>query len=203
MIVYKVTNSANGKIYVGATTDSLAGRKHAHFTKHKSNPTRMLFYVALHEFGWDNFVWEILEVCNTRPELMEAEKKHIKELHANDPDVGYNVAEGGDGVIYDGNNGEYEIMTPSGDIIIVKGYKRFCRDNGLNEGALHFTLFPQTRRYVKKDGSVSIYSTISSQHKGFRLLSRFNDYPGREYTQASGNGEHPGHILGDDIVCSA
>jgi hypothetical protein len=122
---------------------------------------------------------------------MAAEKYYIATMKSNNPEFGYNITDGGDGVIYDWNRTTFEVMTPAGDSIIVRGWKQFCRENGLNEGALHNTLSPYTQKYTKKDGTVSVYVTTSSQHRGFRLLARFNDYPGREYTQASGNGEYP------------
>ena len=191
MLVYKVVNNANDKVYVGATTLTLDQRKAEHFKKFRSKSRNHPFYQALHEIGWDNFNWKVVEIFSDRDTLMAAEKYYIATLKANNPECGYNIADGGDGVIYDGNRATFEVLTPQGDSIIVRGWKQFCRENGLNEGSLHNTLFPYTRKYVKKDGTVSVYTVSCSHHRGFRLLARFNDYPGREYTQASGNGEHP------------
>ncbi len=200
MLVYKVENKTNKKCYIGATTLTLDQRKAEHLKKFRSKSRNHLFYKALHSHGWDTFEWSILESFSDRTKLMAAEKIYIALFKSNEAQYGYNMTSGGDGVIMDANRVTFEVMTPSGDIVIVRGWKQFCRDNGLNEGALHYTLFPYTRKYVKQDGSVSVYKSVSSQHRGFKLLARFNDYPGREYTQASGNGEHPESLQDDDIV---
>jgi hypothetical protein len=200
MLIYKVENLIDGKVYIGATTLKLSERKAEHFKKFRAKSRNHLFYQALHAYGWDNFVWTEIARYDTREELMEAEKTFISSYKSNDPIYGYNITDGGDGVIYDGNRVSFEVLTPNGDIIVVRGWKQFCRDNNLNEGALHNTLHPYTRKYIKQDGSISYYTSVSSQHRGFKLLGRFNDYPGREYTQASGNGEHPESLQDGDIV---
>jgi len=73
------------------------------------------------------------------------------------------------------------IETPSGDKIIIKGLRQFCRDNNLTHCKL----------------------SSNSKTKGFRILKRFNDYPEMEYTQASGKGTYPDRTQDKDIVCSA
>jgi hypothetical protein len=200
MLIYSVTNKIDGKVYIGATTLDLDDRKAEHFKKFRNKSRNHLFYQALHEFGWDNFTWDVVKYYDKRDDLMLAEKWFIAKYKSNNPEYGYNITDGGDGVIYDGNRVSFEVLTPSGDVIIVRGWKQFCRDNDLNEGSLHNTLYPYERKYTKKDGSISIYTTVCSHHRGFKLLGRFNDYPGGEYTQASGNGAHPESLQDDDIV---
>jgi len=200
MLIYSATNKTNGKVYIGATTLTLEDRKAEHFKKFRSKSRSHRFYQALYEFGWDNFTWTRLAQYSDYGELMLSEKRYIKKYSANDPEWGYNMTEGGDGVICDENKVSFEVLTPSGDVVVVRGWKQFCRDNNLNEGALHNTLFPYTRTYTKKDGTVSVYTTVCTHHRGFKLLGRFNDYPGGEYTQASGNGAHPESLPDDDIV---
>lgn len=87
MVVYKTTNLINGKIYVGKDECN--------------NPTYLgsgyIFKRAISKYGKTNFNKEILEECNTREFLEEREKFWIKELDATNPNIGYNVAEGGTG----------------------------------------------------------------------------------------------------------
>lgn len=85
MIVYKTTNAINGKFYVGQDS--------------KNDPSYLgsgvLLKKAIEKYGKENFVKEILEVCNTKQQLNEREIFWIEETRARE--VGYNIAEGGHG----------------------------------------------------------------------------------------------------------
>lgn len=85
MVVYKTTNTINGKFYVGQDS--------------KNNPSYLgsgvLLKKAIEKHGRENFVKEILEVCNTKEQLNEREIFWIEETKARE--VGYNLAEGGHG----------------------------------------------------------------------------------------------------------
>jgi hypothetical protein len=72
------------------------------------------------------------------------------------------------------------VRFPDGHIEFVCGIRQFCRDHNLLH--CHFIARGKT--------------------KGFVLLERFTDHPEREYTQASGNGAHPGS-QDEDMVDSA
>lgn len=96
MIIYKVTNTTNGKAYIGQTWRKLNVRKSEHHRASanilKSNPT--LFHLALREFGTANFVWEVLEICTSINHCNEREKFYIKLLGTLEPG-GYNSTTGG------------------------------------------------------------------------------------------------------------
>lgn len=88
MIVYKTTNLANGKIYVGKDR--------------YDNPSYLgsgkMLKAAIAKYGVENFVKETLEDSfSTEEDLDEAERKWIRALNARDRGVGYNIAEGGTG----------------------------------------------------------------------------------------------------------
>ena len=55
MIIYKATNTANGKIYIGLTTLSLERRKIEHFWKANSSNKPYHFYNAIRKYGWNAF----------------------------------------------------------------------------------------------------------------------------------------------------
>lgn len=87
--IYMTINQINGKIYVG---------------KHKSEVFDENYYgsgialkSAMNKYGKDNFFTFMLRSAETLEELNELEKICIKELHAQDNQVGYNIAPGGDG----------------------------------------------------------------------------------------------------------
>lgn len=87
MVVYRITNLINGKIYVG---------------KDKCNRPRYfgsgkVIRLAIKKYGKENFQRDILEVCTSVEHLRERECWWIQHLNARDPNVGYNLTEGGDG----------------------------------------------------------------------------------------------------------
>jgi group I intron endonuclease len=97
MIVYKVTNLVNGKIYIGRTISTLEKRKHDHLME-ASHSYREGFNAPIHkairEFGEDNFKWEIIDRVIFQEYLILCEAKHIEKLNSKIPH-GYNVR-GGD-----------------------------------------------------------------------------------------------------------
>ncbi len=92
MIVYKIENIVNGKIYVGQTKKSLEKRIEQH--KHSKNSC---IGKAIQEYGFENFVYSAIEVCDSAEELNEREKFWIRELNSKFPN-GYNMTNGGEGV---------------------------------------------------------------------------------------------------------
>ncbi|MCK9576236.1 MAG: GIY-YIG nuclease family protein [Candidatus Pacearchaeota archaeon] len=87
MIIYKITNLINGKIYVGQDSHN--------------NPnyfgSGILINKAIKKYGIENFKKEIIDTANTTDELNEKEIFWIKELHAKDSNIGYNLTDGGGG----------------------------------------------------------------------------------------------------------
>ena len=76
--IYKITNTLNGKIYIGQTVKSVQKR----FTQHKNNANKPYFsqivlYKAINKYGFENFQCETLEeVPNEK--LDEREKYWIE-----------------------------------------------------------------------------------------------------------------------------
>jgi len=100
MIIYKITNLVNEKIYIGRTISTLAKRKHDHLLE-ASRPYYDGFntpiHMAIREFGEDNFKWEIIDTVLFQESLILLEKKYIETLNCKIPN-GYNVR-GGDNII--------------------------------------------------------------------------------------------------------
>lgn len=97
MIIYRVINTKNGKIYIGQTIRDLKTRKSEHLRsaanlKWFKHPG--LFHVAISEDGSGAFEWEELEICTSLDHLNEREKFYIKLLNSLAPD-GYNQTIGG------------------------------------------------------------------------------------------------------------
>jgi len=96
MVIYRVTNIINGKMYIGKTTLGLQKRKERHFKSVKSGSV-LHFHRALRKYGFDKFVWEKICNCNSKKDLSKKEIEFIKKYDTYDGD-GYNMTPGGDGV---------------------------------------------------------------------------------------------------------
>jgi group I intron endonuclease len=87
--IYKITNTCNGKIYVG---------------KRKGKPENTLNYYgsgllinrAINKFGKHMFSKDILCSCKSLVEQNELEKYWIAKLKAQDKTIGYNIGGGGE-----------------------------------------------------------------------------------------------------------
>ena len=92
--VYKHT-SPNGKVYIGITSNRNPNRRWKNGNGYKSNS---YFYSAIEKYGWDNFEHEILENDLTLTEAYAKETYYIDRFQSNDPEYGYNLTAGGDGI---------------------------------------------------------------------------------------------------------
>ena len=96
MIIYKVTNLVNNKIYVGKTINTLRYRKTTHQSDAKNRKHNCIFHKAIRKYGEENFVWEIIDEVLFAESLIELEKYYIKKFESKMPS-GYNMTDGGEG----------------------------------------------------------------------------------------------------------
>jgi group I intron endonuclease len=95
MIIYLITNTINGKRYVGQTIKSLNKR----WSQHKidsRNYSELALHRAIRKYGPNVFSVETLEICNSTDILNEKEVYWIKYLKSKIN--GYNCTDGGNGV---------------------------------------------------------------------------------------------------------
>lgn len=93
MIIYKVTNNVNGKIYIGQTVGTLEGRWARHCCP-SSGCTAL--HRAINKYGNENFTVEQIDNASTPDELNEKEVYWINHFNSFAPN-GYNLSEGGNG----------------------------------------------------------------------------------------------------------
>lgn len=91
MLIYKITNLVNGKIYIGQTIKTLEKRKKQHLSKYNNCPA---LKNALVKYGYNNFNWEILENAFSILELNTLEEFYINKFDCLAP-KGYNLKQGG------------------------------------------------------------------------------------------------------------
>lgn len=92
MVIYKITNTINGKVYIGQTTQNPTARWYQHGTCSTSKNTAI--GPAIVKYGKENFTFEVL--CHTRTieDLNSLEIDLIKYYNCLSPN-GYNVDYGG------------------------------------------------------------------------------------------------------------
>jgi group I intron endonuclease len=96
MVIYKITNKVNGKIYVGKTVRSLQIRWRGHCQNCNEGSSSSL-HRSIRKYGKDSFSIEILDQGNSPAELNILEKLWIKKLQSYKSQIGYNLTFGGDG----------------------------------------------------------------------------------------------------------
>ena len=87
--IYKTINLVNGKIYIG--------QKKSDVFIDQYRGSGKLLLKAFKKYGKDNFYAELVCWCKDKKELDERERYWIKESNSRDPNIGYNLAEGGEG----------------------------------------------------------------------------------------------------------
>lgn len=93
MIIYKIENNINGKIYIGLTTKGLSKRIAEHIAENKSYIQK-----ALNKYGLQSFTASIIDSAESREILCEKEQHWIQHYNCKAPN-GYNLTAGGDGLI--------------------------------------------------------------------------------------------------------
>lgn len=100
MIIYKITNSINNKIYIGQTIRSLNKRiseyKYEHLNSLSYND---YLFRSFHKYGFNNFKFEIIDTASTINELNEKEILWISFYNSTNKMIGYNILYGGNNSI--------------------------------------------------------------------------------------------------------
>ena len=104
MIIYKIQNKINGKIYIGQTKHELTRRFAGHIK------SRMVIGRALRKWGVESFEVSIIDYAENKPIANAKEKYWIKTYDCRLPN-GYNLAPGGEG----GDLSKFRKYGPSSD----------------------------------------------------------------------------------------
>lgn len=91
MIIYKITNLVNGKVYIGQTTRKVNFR----LAEHKYRGT--LVGKAIKKYGIGNFEITVIDHAHSKEELSNKEIFWIGVYNSTNPEKGYNISTGGAG----------------------------------------------------------------------------------------------------------
>lgn len=79
MLIYKIINDINDKVYIGLTTNSLNERIREYRNEYKFCKKERPIIKAMREIGIEHFTWEIIEDnIKSKEELNEKEKYYIQ-----------------------------------------------------------------------------------------------------------------------------
>ena len=103
-IIYKTINLVNGKCYIGQTVQKNFIKYWLDHLKSafRDKSTKKIFYNAIRKYGPENFMFEVLEFCDSKEELDEMEFHYIKQyksFYLEENFCGYNMTWGGDGIV--------------------------------------------------------------------------------------------------------
>lgn len=96
--IYLHRNKINNKIYIGYSGKSINERWYHHCHAAKKGKG-YYFQAAIRKHGENNFSHEIIDTASNLKEAKLSEVKWIAHHKSNDPTIGYNLTNGGDGSI--------------------------------------------------------------------------------------------------------
>ena len=96
-IIYKAINLQNNKVYIGQTIKTLEQRINKHY--YDASYDNLYFHKALNKYDKEDWKWEVIDEFCSFEELNSKEKYWIAYFNSNNLDKGYNLTEGGAGVI--------------------------------------------------------------------------------------------------------
>lgn len=96
MLIYKISNDINSKIYIGQTVLSLRERIYCYKKECRANPNSRPIIRAMNKYGFEHFFFEVIhEGIRTKEELDKLERYYIANFHSLCSENGYNIELGG------------------------------------------------------------------------------------------------------------
>jgi group I intron endonuclease len=199
LIIYSITNTQNGKVYVGQTMQGLARRKGEHVYRFNLGERDHKLYQAMRKHGIEAFRFDVLVHCLKAEYLDEMEKFFVEQF--NSFHRGYNMTCGGDSIseetrkkIGAANKGRkilwydkivaYRKLNPNrkkasefvargAENVNAKRYKARLPSGDVVE-------FAGLRQFCKEHGLthsllLATIKGLQNHHKGYSLLARLND----------------------------
>ena len=199
-IVYKLTNSINGKIYIGITCRSVSDRWSEHKKRAREGVRNSRLYAAIRKYGPEAFAREVVVTANSDEEVRNLERRYIQEF--NSFNAGYNSNLGGHGLleipehvrikIGSAQKGKYipdatrmrMSQAKLGDSRCSLNFGDHTKSGHLNPRSKSFRFrFPDgservikgLREFCRKNGLHLAHINARGHSKGYVLLERLND----------------------------
>lgn len=131
-IIYCAHCIPTGKKYIGKTLKCLERRKYAHKSVAKNKKRNLKFYNAIKKYGWDSFLWGIIEECDV---ILLNEKEIFWIKKYNTYYEGYNSTLGGDSTNPTCFK-KFKFKSPTGTILEGENIAEFCRKYNLSSASM-------------------------------------------------------------------
>lgn len=95
MVVYKITNTVNNKIYIGCTSKSIEARWSSHVNS-RFRWVTVALSKAIIKYGKEAFIIKAIEEVETKKEMFDREIYWISFYNSRARNIGYNMTDGGD-----------------------------------------------------------------------------------------------------------
>lgn len=164
MIIYKITNKINHKVYIGQTIQSINKRWQKHIQCMKNGDNRHL-YQSMRSYGLNNFMIEQIDSASSLDELNKKEKYWVDYYNAKNNLYGYNNMDGGVANPMNFSNikekHDYKMRTPETREKISISMKKLREEKGFSEstrkkiseklkGNQHFKGKKRTKEAIEK-----------------------------------------------------
>lgn len=156
--LYKITNSVNGKLYIGISNNpKVRKNQHWNFEKRFNGKTINILYQAMRKYGLDNFSFEVICV-GTKDYILNLEVKAIALYKTTEKQFGYNIKPGGDA-----GRGYSVTATPRDNPVFVSGFWFPCRRVAVEKLGITIAIYKNRQRdgtlgdVVRKVTKVSRY----------------------------------------------
>ena len=164
----------NGKVYIGSTKLTLSQRQGHQFKRYQ--PCKKI-WDAIQEFGYQNIKEEILFEGDVPVEVAaEKERYFIAKYKANDPEVGYNIGMGGEGLTDKRHYGK-EYATRRDDMIRQVAYsnrgRKHTEESKAKMRAAHLglKLGPMSAETKAKISKANSRENMSEETKRRRMMA--------------------------------
>lgn len=162
MVLYKVTNLINGKVYIGKTVGTLDKRINKHYN-YANRGSKTYFHLALIKYGFENFKWVILGHYDSNEELCDAEQGMIKYYRQKLKVKLYNMTDGGEGL-------SGLILSEESRCKLSEAKKKYYHDNPearkkISENQIGRIPWNKNKKGIHKH-SEEVKKRMSESHKG-------------------------------------
>jgi group I intron endonuclease len=97
--IYKITNTVNGKLYIGKSSCLSLKKLIGRYKKEIKYNNPRLIIRAMVKYGISSFSFEIIKSDIRQDEINNAEMEYITLYNTTDKNTGYNLTQGGEGTV--------------------------------------------------------------------------------------------------------